>query len=314
MNRPDGSNEGKGQGARKAILINEHLVVYGVPAIAVPIPLPVQVTATVSRGAGLRVLILPATGENPGKDTDSDRYDAVRRVLKSMGLSETENMIQIQCRDDLPGWSGLGSSAGFCVALTQALSGALPRPCSKEEINRIAYEGEKVFAANPSGIDNTVVTYAKPVFFIKGQALTLIEISTPFTLVIGDTGIATPTSETVGDVRRSHEAEPALYQHYFETCGRIANLAVLSIQHARIASLGPLMNDNHEVLVNMGVSCPELDRLVEAARNAGAMGAKLSGGGRGGNMIALAEPNQASEIEAALQQAGAVRTMITTVA
>ena len=91
MNRRN-SSRGKGQGARKVILVNEHLVVYGVPAIAVPIPLPVEVKATVSRGAGIRVLILPVTGENPGKDTDSDRLEAVRRVLKSMGLSETENM------------------------------------------------------------------------------------------------------------------------------------------------------------------------------------------------------------------------------
>ena len=301
----------------KIILFGEHAVVYGQPAIAVPV-FKVQARAIVRAqpgGEGIKVLApdIALTGTLASLPLENAVARTIHLTLDALGI-EQPPACTLMINSTIPLAAGMGSGAAVSVAIVRAVSGFLGHPLPDETVNEIAFEVEKLHHGTPSGIDNTVVTYAKPVFFIKGQALTLIEISTPFTLVIGDTGIATPTSETVGDVRRSHEAEPALYQHYFETCGRIANLAVLSIQHARIASLGPLMNDNHEVLVNMGVSCPELDRLVEAARNAGAMGAKLSGGGRGGNMIALAEPNQASEIEAALQQAGAVRTMITTVA
>jgi len=99
----------------------------------------------------------------------------------------------------------------------------------------------------------------------------------------------------------------------FDQVGRIAQAARLAIAAGQIAQLGPLMNDNHNLLVQLGVSSPELDRLVQAARAAGALGAKLSGGGRGGNMIALASDESAPEIARALLSSGAVRTITTTI-
>ncbi|MFN2145745.1 MAG: mevalonate kinase, partial [Anaerolineales bacterium] len=121
------------------------------------------------------------------------------------------------------------------------------------------------------------------------------------------------TFGSVEDVRKAYEANPGLYETYFDACNRIAGKAVFSISDKRNAALGPLMNDNHHILQQMGVSSTELDSLVDAARNAGALGAKLSGGGRGGNMIALVEPPTAEKVAAALRDAGAVSTIITTV-
>jgi hydroxymethylglutaryl-CoA reductase len=282
-------SEEEGQGFRKAILINEHLVVYGVPAIAVPIPLPVKVAATVGRGAGLRILVQPTTGGSPSKDTDSDRLEAVRRVLRAMGLSETENMIQIQCRDDLPGWSGLGSSAGFCVALTRALCKALSEPYRDEEINRIAYEGERVFAANPSGIDNTVATHGRTVWFERGRmpAWELIRVALPLWIVIGYSGTPARTRDEVEKVALFRETHGDLFSGLVQEATRLGRDGRTALEKGDGVGLGALMDRGHAMLQQLGVSNDRLDEMVAFCRRQGALGAKLTGGGGGGCMLAL---------------------------
>jgi mevalonate kinase len=182
-----------------------------------------------------------------------------------------------------------------------------------EEINSFAYEIEKLYHGTPSGIDNTVVTYAQPVYFIKGQSIELFKVGSPFTLVIGDTGVSAPTKEAVGDVRKLWEVDKARWENIFDQVGEIAKHARHSIESGKWELLGELMNQNHAFLQEMRVSSPELDQLVSAARNAGALGAKLSGGGRGGNMISLVGDNRAQSIADALISAGAKQTIITKV-
>ena len=182
-----------------------------------------------------------------------------------------------------------------------------------EGINSFAYEIEKLHHGTPSGIDNTVVTYAKPVYFIKGQPIETFSVGNPFTIVIGDTGVSAPTKESVADVRKLWEADQAKWEGMFDEVGTIAKEARKAIESGKTKVLGKLMNQNHTFLQEMTVSSPELDNLVSAALNAGAAGAKLSGGGRGGNMIALVEKEKAPVISEALLSAGATRTIITTV-
>jgi mevalonate kinase len=134
-----------------------------------------------------------------------------------------------------------------------------------------------------------------------------------FTIVIGDTGIQSPTAVAVGELRRLWQEDPARYEMLFDAVGVIAQAARRSIESGKLEQLGQLMNENQALLMEMGVSCPELDRLVTAARSAGALGAKLSGGGRGGNMIALVQSEKAAEVADALTLSGAVRTISTTV-
>ncbi|MEJ2759479.1 MAG: mevalonate kinase, partial [Anaerolineales bacterium] len=203
--------------------------------------------------------------------------------------------------------------AAVSVAIIRALSGFLGHPLPDDRVNALTFEVEKLHHGTPSGIDNTVVTYARPVYFIKGEPIKKLEIRYPFTLVIGDTGVVSPTAAAVGDVRLAYEAQPKIFENYFTMCGKIATNAALSIKNGRNSSLGPLMNDNHGILQKMGVSSSELDHLVDAAREAGALGAKLSGGGRGGNMIALVETDRAEAVAQTLENAGAVRTIITQV-
>ncbi|MDZ4158807.1 MAG: mevalonate kinase, partial [Anaerolineaceae bacterium] len=193
-------------------------------------------------------------------------------------------------------------------------SAFLGHPLSDELVSELAYEIEKLYHLTPSGIDNTVITYARPIYFRRGHPVEFLDAAEPFTLVIADSGLKSLTREVVASVRQGWESDPKGYEARFEAITSITNTArQLMEQRGSLAHLGELLNENHNRLQALGVSCPELDQLVSAARKAGALGAKLSGAGRGGNMIALVSPDQATLVAAALKEAGAARTLITTV-
>ncbi|MGD2028128.1 MAG: mevalonate kinase [Anaerolineales bacterium] len=300
----------------KIILFGEHAVVYGQPALAVPVK-EVQVKVIIraepgSQGINILAPEIALKSELAALPLEDALGKAIRLTLDAIGVG-TPPACTMLISSTIPLAGGMGSGAAVSVAIIRALSGFLGRALPDETVNELAYEVEKLHHGTPSGIDNTVVTYAKPVYFIRGKPVKILQVRRTFTLVIGDSGIVSPTSRTVADVRKAYDADTELYENYFNVCGIIARKAEFSIQDGRIPSLGPMMDDNHEILSKMGVSCPELDRLVVAAREAGAMGAKLSGGGRGGNMIALVEQQDAQTVADALQGAGAVRTIITQV-
>jgi mevalonate kinase len=300
----------------KIILFGEHAVVYGQPAIAVPVQ-DVQARAIVKAkpgGDGISLIAPDISLHHDLKDLPLDDAIAlaIDLTLKELDIPKPPACTLI-ISSTIPLAAGLGSGAAVSVAIIRALSGFLGHPLPDETINELTFEVEKLHHGTPSGIDNTVITYSKPVYYVKREPIRILDIKLPFILVIGDTGVKCPTSVTVGEVRKAYEANPGLYETYFDMCNRIVGRAVFQIDDRRIAPLGALMNDNHKVLQQMGVSSPELDGLVEAAREAGALGAKLSGGGRGGNMIALVEPATADQVAAALTEAGAVRTITTTV-
>jgi mevalonate kinase len=158
-----------------------------------------------------------------------------------------------------------------------------------------------------------VITYVKPVYFVRGQPIEALQVAQPFTILIGDTGISCPTAVTVGDVRNTWLENPVYYETLFDVIGQIAQQARQAIEAGHPEALGALMDSNHSLLQQLGVSSLELDRLVAAARDAGALGAKLSGGGRGGNMIALVQPADEANVEGALQNAGAVHVIATNI-
>lgn len=302
----------------KIILFGEHAVVYGQPAIAVPVT-QVRATATVMpniKGSPGEVRILA-----PDVNLDSllgslppehPMGAAVQGLIAALG-SEHIPACTVKITSTIPVASGLGSGAAVSVAVIRTLAGFLGHPLSDEQVSSLAYEVEKIHHGTPSGIDNTVVTYAQPVYFVKGQPVETFQVARPFMIIIADTGISAPTKESVGDVQRAWQADPQRYERLFAAAGSIAKTARQAIESGHPEWLGPLMDENHELLQEIGVSSPELDRLVAAAKKAGALGAKLSGGGRGGNMIALVEAGHADSISLALQTAGAVRTISTEV-
>ena len=302
----------------KIILFGEHAVVYGQPAIAVPVT-QVRAKATVIpniRGSAGEVRILaPDVGldalwsqlssENPIGAT-------LQGVQSTLGIEHIPSCT-VKITSTIPVASGLGSGAAVSVAVIRAFAGFLGHPLPDEQVSSIAFDIEKIHHGTPSGIDNTVVAYAQPVFFVKGQPVENFQVGKPFTIVIGDTGIPAPTKESVGDVRKAWQTNPAQYERLFAVAGSIARTARQAIEGGHPERLGPLMKENHALLQTLVVSSPELDQLVEAAQQAGALGAKLSGGGRGGNMIALVESEQANLVAKALQKAGAVHTITTAV-
>ncbi|MDL1910435.1 mevalonate kinase [Chloroflexi bacterium CFX6] len=319
----------------KIILFGEHAVVYGRPALAVPVTqVHADVEVAVSDRPGIWI-------SAPGIDLHAElnslpsdhpiaavihNFLFLSRVPHPQPLSQRERggkvpNLEITIASTIPVASGLGSGAAVTVALLRALSSHLHYAMTNEEINAFAYEIEKLHHGTPSGIDNTVVTYAKPVYFVKGQPIEILQVGKPFTIVIGDTGLPAPTKESVGDVRKLWEVDKSKWENMFDQVGEIAKQARNALKSGKPAlsavegwkELGGLMNDNHALLQEMTVSSPELDRLVSAARNAGALGAKLSGGGRGGNMIALVDFEKAEAVASALTSAGAKRTLITTV-
>jgi len=299
----------------KIILFGEHAVVYGRPALAVPVA---QVHADVEiRDSDSTGILIRAPGIHLHADLNSLSSDhpiasVVHNFLFISRVSPFPNL-NISITSTIPVASGLGSGAAVTVALVRALSAHLDYPMTDEEVNAFAYDIEKLHHGTPSGIDNTVITYAKPVFFIKTQPIEVFNVLEPFPIVIGDTGIPAPTKESVADVRKLWEADQARWESVFDEVGEIAKQAKERIETGDWRLLGGLMDQNHALLQKMTVSSPELDTLVEAARKAGAAGAKLSGGGRGGNMIALADAEKADDISSALMSAGAKNTIVTQV-
>lgn len=299
----------------KIILFGEHAVVYGRPALAVPVT-QVHVDAEVSdsprAGVWIHAPIIDLHAELNSLPPDHAIASVILKVIQRFGISPLPNL-DISISSTIPVAAGLGSGAAVSVALIRALSASLSRPMTDDEVNALAYEIEKIHHGTPSGIDNTVITYGKPVYFMKDRPVETFKTGNPFTIVIGDTGIAAPTKESVGDVRRLWIRDQFNLENIFNEIAQIALIGRRSIESGRTEMLGELMDHNHEYLQELTVSSSELDSLVEAARKAGALGAKMSGGGRGGNMIALVDPAKAESVAAALMSAGAKRTIITEV-
>ena len=296
----------------KIILFGEHAVVYGQPALAVPVS-QVQAEVRVDKifSPGIRINA-PNIQLNDKLDSLAASHPLAATVRNTLAALEAGSLsgVAILVRSTIPVAAGLGSGAAVSVAMIRALAKHLRKDLTDEQVSQLAFETEKLYHGTPSGIDNTVVTYARPVYFVKGQPIEILRVKKPFTIVIGDTGIPASTKESVRDVRVQHHKRPERFETLFAAIGSIAKTACQLIENGMPESFGPLMDENHALLRNMGVSSPELDRLVEAARVAGALGAKMSGGGRGGNMIALVQPGKAGAVARSLREAGAVNTII----
>jgi len=299
----------------KIILFGEHAVVYGQPAIAVPVT-QVQATACIEdapRGSGCTIKApdLEQTIRLAEALAAEPLAAAVRGTLEHLQSSEPDINISIQ--STLPIAGGMGSGAAVSAAIIRVLAAHLGHKLDDASISKLVFEVEKLHHGTPSGIDNTVVVYAQAVYFIKGQPIETFNVAHPFHIAIGDTGLASPTRVTVGDVRAGWQADPSHYESLFRQIGIAVQMARRAIERGDLNALGALMDGNHALLQELNVSCPELDALVIAARRAGALGAKLSGGGRGGNMIALLTPETQTSVERALQKAGAKSVIITEV-
>lgn len=302
----------------KIILFGEHAVVYNRPAIAVPVTqvrAKATVTANPAGQPGEVQVVSKEIGLNSRLDHLPDDHAiriAIRQVMEMLGITHLP-ALRLQIASTIPIAAGLGSGTAISVAVARALSAFLGYPLEDDQVSHIAYIVDQKHHGTPSGIDNTVIAYAQPILFTRGAPFERLCPRQPFTLIIAHTGIASPTADSVGDVRRNWQADPGASERIFDEIAGIANAAREAIEHGPVEALGPLMTRNQALLQALTVSSAELDRLVAVALASGALGAKLSGGGRGGNMIALASPANSDAVAGALRAAGAVNTIITQV-
>jgi mevalonate kinase len=279
----------EGIGFGKAILFNEHFVVYGIPSIVSAIGkyTIAKITSSQNNGYKLNDKREATTGYKEGKI--EQQKISINNIIKKMNIDIQNDGIDIELCGNLYAASGIGASAASCVAIARALSNHYNLNLSDEEINDIAYEGEKGYHGTPSGVDNTASTYGGLIWFEKSNknVIEKIEIMNPIEIVMGNTGKVANTELAVNGVRERRKNNPQKYDEIFNRAENIAYLAKRAFQEEDLIELGKLMNENHKLLQQIEVSTRELDFLVNIAREHGAYGAKLTGGGLGGNIIAL---------------------------
>ncbi len=287
-------------GNGKVILLGEHAVVYGSHAIAAPIPLAIQARVE-DAPVGIH-LIIPQWGVEerilPDHDYKYSIYNSLNMILQSLELAD-QNM-RILVFPHVPRAMGLGGSAALAVAIIRALSEHFQLGLTEDEVNKLAYESEKIVHGTPSGIDNTMATYGKFILYRKDTPPLFKEIHVPkpLPIVIGLSGVEGLTLKMVRQVRQAWEKNKPLYDRIFNQINDLTLQAVEAIQAYDLEKLGYLMNINQGLLNAIQVSSWELEELVEIARKNGALGAKLTGGGGGGAIIALCPENPGRIVEA----------------
>jgi hydroxymethylglutaryl-CoA reductase len=295
-------------GHGKIILLGEHAVVYGRHAIAAPIPLAIQ--AHVERGGDGVQMIIPRWGVEQRLHRNADKQHSFEKSLAMifgrLGL-ERENM-RIEIYPNVPRAMGLGGSAAIAVATIRALDRCFELGLDDERVNELAFECEKIAHGTPSGIDNTLSVYGKSMLFRSGGSplRKVIEIERPVQLVVGISGIESLTAATVARVAKARDAHPKLYEEIFDQIDSLVLQGVDALAGRDLETLGELMNVCQGLLNAMQVSSWELEEMIQIARDHGALGAKLTGGGGGGSIIALCPDatGGADRIEDGLREAG----------
>ena len=281
---------GKGSGYGKVILFGEHFVVHGVPGIvsAIDSTTDAEVKKAVK---GINVRDERKTAKGYSEEKRLQQLESIQNMLKAMGI-DPKIALDIWVGGTLPGFSGLGASAASSVAIARAIAQELHMKVADEKINNVAYEAEKAYAGNPSGIDNTAATYGGLMWFRKNMAggpdkVEHLSIEAPVEIVIGSTGKVANTKAMVEGVDDRKRKNPQKYNAVFKRAEELAYEGRAALEFYNLKKVGELMNENHRLLQEIEVSSIELDQLIDVARKQGAFGAKLTGGGGGGCMVAL---------------------------
>lgn len=290
---------GRGSGFGKTILFGEHFVVHGVPGIASAVDSAAD--AEVKKAAnGINVTDERTGAKGYAEKKKLQQLESIERMLKAMNMDPQQVAIDIWLGGNLPGFSGLGASAASSVAIARAIAEEFELDLPDEKINDIAYEAEKAYAGNPSGIDNTAATFGGLIWFKKSlsgdlNTIEQLSIREPVEIVIGNTGIVANTKAMVAGVGERKQRNPKKYAELFRQAEDLALKGRKALEAFDLKQVGELMNENHRLLQEIEVSCKELDYLVELAREQGAFGAKMTGGGGGGCILALTPRKELQE-------------------
>jgi mevalonate kinase len=283
-----------GRGNGKTVLLGEHAVVYGMPAIAAGISLGADARVTPSASSSLRI------GERRADAGDgSDLSRALAATLVVLGAGPHRVEVDV----DLPLGSGLGGSAAIGVAISRALLASLGEAESAERVLSAARAWEEVFHGNPSGVDAAAAYAGSCIWFTKEGGPEPMFVAVPLHLAVCLAGPPASTKQMVESVKRLGERRPDLLGKSLSGIEALVKNARLCIEAGDTSGLGQLMNYNQMLLSGLFLSTPEIERACAVAREAGALGAKLTGAGGGGAVIALCR-DSAEPIEAALREAG----------
>lgn len=299
---------GRGAGFGKTILIGDQFVLYEVPAIVSA--LSYETVAVVERAGGQGWTLEDNRTEVPGyKSKKKDQQvKSINRILEVMQIDVKRQPLRITFGGSLLAGSGVGASAASCVSLARALNEEFDLKLSNEQINRIAWEGEFAYHGLPSGVDNTASTYGGLLLYrVKEEKRAFERITVPaaFGVVLANSGVTSDTSTLRAATEKQRESEPDLF---WSRLGKIREQAKDMKRHlekGELEAVGRLMTENHKVLIDMGLSHDKLIHLCDMAVRLGALGAKLTGGGRGGYMVALTPGSSLQDrVASALEKEG----------
>ncbi len=294
-----------GVASGKVILLGEHAAVYDKHVLALPIE--AAITARVAeRTAGVKISIPEWDVQQewlPGQPLRSSAAAIVSLIMEKFGVGSLGFDLYIHSR--IPAAMGLGSSAALAVAVIRAFDNLLRRKMSDVEVDKLAFECERLAHGTPSGIDNNIATYGEPVLYSKGSRTRTKPMALAETppLVVAASGIKGNTKDMVAGVRFRYERNRELYGTIFDEIDEISVAGSVALRECDYEQLGSLMNVCQGFLNAIEVSTPELEKMIDIARKCGAIGAKLTGAGGGGSIVALC-PGKENIVSRALQDAG----------
>ncbi|MFK8243232.1 mevalonate kinase [Facklamia sp. 252] len=302
-------NVGTGHAHSKIILMGEHAVVYDYPAIALPFPaIAVQATVTLNPNQENYLTCHYYTGPlNQAPQHLDNIQTAIQLTLDTFQLGNPA--LNITITSEIPQERGMGSSAAVTVAVVRAIADLYNLTLSDYQLHFIVNQAEVIAHQSTSGLDTLMTSTYAPVIYRKSRAPHAFDLSLSAYLVVADSGQAGQTKSAVQHVALLRKHKPHFVDQAMQAIGNFVQQAYDKIAQGNAIELGKLMTYNHYYLNQLGVSNSHLDKIVNAAWMAGALGAKLTGGGRGGCLIALAETKSAAKrIAKAMRDAGAVQT------
>jgi len=280
----------EGSGFGKTILIGDQFVLDGVPAIVSSIPY--ETVTTVERIDGEGWVLEDDRIEVPGyKDKKREQQsESIDRILEVMNIDAKKTPIKITVGGTLLAGSGVGASAAICVSLARAVNAEFDLGFSIEEINRVAWQGEFPYHGVASGVDNTASTYGGLLlFWLEDGEQHFERIETPgsFEIVLANSGVTVNTAALDEFIDQQKTGDPELFSARLDTIKAQVLDMKSALEAGDLQKVGEIMSANHKLLAAMGMSHETLDHMCETALGKGALGAKVTGGGRGGYMVSL---------------------------
>ena len=304
--------QGIGESHAKIILIGEHSVVYGQPAIALPLP-NVQLKATLTADATTSSYVVKSSWAQGNLTSLPESMAGIQKLISTLmeRFDGQDDGWTLEIESMLPSERGMGSSAATAIAIVRAFFDLYETSLDRATLLKLADVEEQITHRSPSGLDAATTSSDQPIYFVKGQPGQPIELNLHATMVIADTGVKGATKEAIMAVRELLATEPQTTQNRLEHLGQLTKRAQQLLSRDDADELGRVLNLAQDELSELNVSDESLDHLIRIARQNGALGAKLTGGGRGGCMFVLTKTALgARRLAGILKDHGAVATWI----